>query len=136
MRHSDFRGLEKNAQEFDEEYEGLSARSVDDHYDPLSPNTSSEFLTDTSSRKQQHSIFSFVATKQNKKKKNKDVAAANKFDEDELPTVEENPPQTRGRLISREYSDIQFDMEPEDDMRRSTNQGKLYLFSQNTKKQR
>jgi hypothetical protein len=137
MRHSDFRGLEKNAQTFDEEFEGLSARSVDDHYNyPFSPNSSSEFLTDGSSRQQQHSLFSFVAPKQKKKKKNKDSAAANKLEEEaELPIVEEKPPQTRGRLQSREYSDIQFDMEPEDDKGKSKNEGKLDFSSQNKKQQ-
>lgn len=131
MRHSDFRGLEKNAQTFDEEYEGLSARSVDDHYNyPFSPNSSSEFLTDSSSRQQEHALGAFVATKQNKKKKKRgDTSAANKLDEEELPTVEEIPKQTRGRLASREYSDIQFDMEPEDDLIKSTTEGKLDLFS-------
>jgi len=131
MRHSDFRGLEKNAQTFDEEFEGLSARSVDDHYNyPFSPNSSSEFLTDGSSRQQQHPLFSFVAPKQKKKKKNKDSAAANKLDEEELPIVEEKPiPQIRGRLQSREYSDIQFDMEPEDDRGKSKNEGKLDFSS-------
>jgi hypothetical protein len=129
MRHSDFRGLEKNAQTFDEEYEGLSGRSVDDHYNcPFSPNSSSEFLTDGSSRQQQHSLFAFVAPKPKKNKKNKNVTVATKLDEEELPTVEEKPRQSRGRLTSREYSDIQFDMEPEDEIRKSTNEGKIRFF--------
>lgn len=131
MRHSDFRGLEKNAQAFDDEYEGLSARSVDDHYNyPFSPNSSSEFLTDSSSR-QEHSLVSFVAPKQKKKKKNKDTNISQRLDEEDLSTVEETPKQNRGRLTSREYSDIQFDMEPEDDIRKPITESKLkyILFS-------
>jgi hypothetical protein len=127
MRHSDFRGLEKNAQAYDEEYEGLSARSVDDHYNmPFSPNSSSEFMADSSSRQEQHTLFSFVApTKQKKKKKPKDSVATSKLEEeDDLSTIEEKPPQTRAPARSREYSDIQFEMEPEDYSGRSGNEGK------------
>ena len=119
MRHSDYRGLEKNAQTWDEEYQGLQARSVDDHYNyPFSPNSSGEFLNDGTSR-QEHSLVSFVAPKKSKSKKknNKDSATINKVVEEEPPTLEEKLPQTRGRLVSREYNDIQFDMEPEDDHR-------------------
>lgn len=134
MRHSDYRGLEKNAQAFHEEYDGHTARSVDEHYNiPFSPNSSSEFLTDSSSRQQQqHSLFSFVAPKQKKKKKPKDSAVADKLDEeDDLGPIEEKPPkQTRGRLPSREYSDIQFEMEPEEDAASSVDQGKFPPFRQ------
>jgi elongation factor 1 alpha-like protein len=118
MRHADYRNLEKNAKVYDDEYEGLSARSVDDHYNmPLSPNSSNEFMAPSSrGQGQQHSLFTFVApTKQKKKKKPKDSVGASKLDEEEdLSTIEEKPPQIRGRFGSREYSDIQFEMEPED----------------------
>lgn len=126
MRHSDFRGMEKNAQAYDEEFEGSAARSVDDHYNvPFSPNSSSEFLTDGSSR-QQHSLFSFVATKQPKKKnkKPKGSATTTTLAEADLATIEEKPQiQTRGRLPSRDYADIQFEMEPDEDADRLNNAG-------------
>ncbi|UJR31540.1 hypothetical protein I4U23_019028 [Adineta vaga] len=122
MRHSDYRGLEKNAQAFDDEYEGFSARSVDDHYNyPFSPNSSGEFMTESTER-QQHSLLTFVQPKsKNKKdKKNKDTSTVNKLVE-EPSNIQEKTPQNRGRLTSREYSDIQFDMEPEDDLRIPSN---------------
>ncbi|CAF5047866.1 unnamed protein product [Rotaria sp. Silwood1] len=67
MRHSDFRGLEKNAQTLDEEYDGVLARSVDDHYNyPVSPISHGEFMGDGSTRNE-HSLFAFVAPKQKKR---------------------------------------------------------------------
>jgi hypothetical protein len=124
MRHSDYRGLEKNAHTLDEEYQGLSARSVDDHYNyPFSPNSSGEFMPDTSNR-QEHSLVSFAVSKPKKKKKtNKDTFNVNKVVEEEPIIFEEKTKQIRGRLPSRD--DTQFDMEPEDDLGSSTTQGKL-----------
>jgi hypothetical protein len=81
MRHSDYRGLEKDAQALNEEYQGALARSVDDHYNyPFSPNSSSEFLTDSANR-QEHSLFSFVApkSKKSKTKKNKNSTTFSKI---------------------------------------------------------
>ena len=131
MRHSDFRGMEKNAQAYDEEFEGSAARSVDEHYNvPFSPNSSSEFLTDGPSR-QQHSLFTFVANKQPKKKKKpKGSATTTKLTEQEdLATIEERPQiQTRGRLPSRDYADIQFEMEPDEEIERSNNAGRFSSF--------
>lgn len=128
MRHSDYRGMEKNAQAFDDEYEGFSARSVDDHYNyPFSPNSSGEFMTESTER-QQHSLSSFVATKpKNKKdKKNKDTSTVSKVIEEPAEFNERTPqPQLRGRLASREYSDTQFDMEPDDNASRFPNQGEF-----------
>lgn len=130
MRHSDFRGMEKNAQAYDEEFEGSAARSVDEHYNvPFSPNSSSEFLTEGPSR-QQHSLFSFVANKKPKnKKKQKGSATTTKLAGDEdLETIEEKPQiQTRGRLPSRDNVDIQFEMEPDEDIDRSNNAGRFSL---------
>ncbi|CAF0952948.1 unnamed protein product [Adineta steineri] len=123
MRHSDYRGLEKNAHAFDEEYEGLSARSVDEHnYSyPFSPNSSGEFMTDTSN-KQEHSLLAFVAPKSKNKKKNKDTSTVNKVVE-EPSNFDDKIPQTRGRGdAARPYSDFQFEMEPEDDLRKPPNQ--------------
>jgi hypothetical protein len=127
MRHSDFRGMEKNAQAYDEEYEGSTARSVDEHYNvPFSPNSSSEFLTDGPSR-QQHSLFSFVAKKEPKKKNKKPKGSATTTtltEQEDLATIEERPQmQTRGRLPSREYADTQFEMEPDEDSHRFNNAG-------------
>ncbi|CAF1299055.1 unnamed protein product [Rotaria sordida] len=125
MRHSDFRGMEKNAQTLDEEYDGLSARSVDDHYNyPLSPSVHGEFMADGTNRKE-HSLHAFVAPKQNKNrknKKNKGTSIVNKVVEEELPVVQEDPQRTRGRKILRDDFDTQFDMEPDDDIERSKNE--------------
>jgi hypothetical protein len=135
MRHSDYRGLEKDAHVIDEEYDGMAARSVDDHYNyPVSPNSSGEFMTHGSNR-QEHSLFTFVAPKikKPKTKKNKNSTTVNKVDEEEPTTFEEKPKPNRGRLASRESSDIQFDMEPEDYITGSRNEGKLYFFSSNEK---
>ncbi|CAF1576324.1 unnamed protein product [Rotaria magnacalcarata] len=121
MRHSAFHGIEKTAQTIDEEYEGLQARSVDDHYNyPFSPNTSDEFLTDASNRKE-HSLFTFVSskTKQDKNKKRKDKTSANKVVEEAPAICEDVLPPTRGRLTSRDELDTQFDMDTEDDKARS-----------------
>ena len=126
MRHSDYRGLEKNAQTYDDEYEGYSARSVDDHYNyPFSPNSSGEFMTDSSERQQQHSLSAFVQPKpKNKKdKKSKDTSTVNKLVE-EPSNIKEKTPQNRGRLTSRDYYDTQFDMEPEDDLKKASNASK------------
>lgn len=130
MRHSDFRGMEKNAQAYDEEYEGSIARSVDDHYNgPFSPNSSSEFLTDGTERQQQHSLFSFVSTKPKQKKKTKGSSTTQKSVQEDLATIEEKPHvQTRGRLPSREFADTQFDMEPDDDNEKPFNAGMISLF--------
>lgn len=125
MRHSDFRGLEKDAHTLDEEYQGLSARSVDDHYNyPFSPNSSGEFIADTSTR-QEHSLVSFAVSKPKQKKKtNKETPTANKLVEEESSSpVQDKTQRNRGRLASREFSDIQFDMEPEDNIRQRTNEG-------------
>ena len=124
MRHSDYRGMEKKAQTLDEEYQGSTARSVDDHYSyPFSPNSSGEYMTDSSNR-QEHSLFAFVASKpkKSKKKNTKNTTMDNKLDEEE--DFEEKPKQTRGRLVSRGSSDIQFDMEPDDDLTGSKNESK------------
>ena len=128
MRHSDYRGLEKNAQAYDEEYEGVSARSVDDHYNyPFSPNSSNELMNDSATGRQEHSLFSFVATKKPKpKKKNKDTAAAavNKvLEEEPSPLFEFQTQSPRGRLPSRDFDDTQFVMESDDDLRRPMNEG-------------
>jgi hypothetical protein len=127
MRHSDYRGLEKNAQVLDEEYEGLSARSVDDHYNiPFSPNSSSDFMNDSNNR-QEHSLFSFVAPKKSKAKKKNNKDNVNKVVEEDSSTLEDKPQPARGRLVSREYNDFLFDMEAEDDFSESKNKGKSYL---------
>ena len=126
MRHSDYRGLEKNAQAFDEEYEGVSARSVDDHYNyPFSPNSSNELMNDSATGRQEHSLFSFVAPKKPKsKKKNKDTAAVNKVLEEEPSSLFEFSTQSpRGRLPSRDFDDTQFVMESDDDLRKPMNEG-------------
>lgn len=130
MRHSDFRGMEKNAQAYDEEFEGSMARSVDEHTNvPFSPNSSSEFITDGSERQQQHSLFAFVSNKPKQKKKTKGSSTMPKSVQEDLATIEEKPHiQTRGRLPSREYADIQFDMDPDDDMERLSNAGMISLL--------
>lgn len=136
MRHSDYRGLEKSVREIDEDFEGSTARSVDDHYGvPFSPNSSNEFLTDNANRSQT-SLLSFVSTKssqKDKKKKknnnNKNSFASTKVDEEDPSFVEEEPPaQIRGRLPSRDYGDTQFDMEPDDDLKLPPNQCKFNFY--------
>ena len=126
MRHSDCRGLEKDAKLYDDEYSGLTARSVDDHYNsPLSPISSSEFFTDSSNR-QEHSLMHFIAPKKtkSKKKNTRESSTVSKVEEEESTQAEVRPTaQTRGRLPSREFSDTQFDMEPDDEIGRPLNQG-------------
>jgi hypothetical protein len=115
MRHSDIRGLEKNAQVLDDEYEGLFARSIDDHYHvPFSPNSSNEYMNDRSTQ-QEHSLFTFVAekAKKSKKKNSSSTNTTNNLVEEESSVIDDKPTKIRGRLVSREYTDIQFDMEPE-----------------------
>ena len=131
MRHSDCRGLEKDAKLYDDEFSGLTARSVDDHYNsPLSPISSSEFFKDSSnSNNQEHSLMHFIAPKKTKsKKKNaRESSAVTKVEEEESTQVEERPTvQKRGRLPSREFSDTQFDMEPDDEIGRPLNQGESF----------
>ena len=133
MRHADYRGLEKNARTIDDEYQGLSARSIDDpSYYPLSPSTSDHFMIDGSGRRE-HSLSSFVAIRPKRKgKNNKSTATTNKSVEGELVAFEENEKdqRTRGRLTSRESLDTQFDMEPDGDTRNSKIEGKA-IFSLN-----
>ncbi|CAF4991604.1 unnamed protein product [Rotaria sp. Silwood1] len=133
MRHSDFRGLEKNAQTLDEEYDGVLARSVDDHYNyPVSPISHGEFMADGSTRNE-HSLFAFVAPKQKKdrkSKKNKGTSIVNKVVEEETTIIQEDLQPTRGRITTREDFDIQFDMEPEDDIRKSKKEAKLIRQSE------
>ena len=130
MRHSDCRGLEKSAQVFNDEYDGLSARSIDDPYhSPLSPISSSEFFPDTSNR-QEHSLLHYIAPKKvkSKKKNARESTNVNKVVEEEASQLEERAAvQTRGRLTSREFADIQFEMEPEDEIERPLNEGESSL---------
>lgn len=127
MRHAEVRGLAKDRQELDDDYAGVYGRSVDDSYNaPYSPNSSSEYMNE-SARSQQHSLFSFVAPKKTQGKKNKNKDNNNqttKVVEEESIVYEEKLVPQRGRISSREYSDIQFDMETDDDARRvSVNEG-------------
>ena len=128
MRHSEVRSLAKARQELDEDYDGILARSVDDSYNtPYSPNSSSEYMNESTASRE-HSLVAFFAPKktQGKKNKNKDTNnQVTKVVEEDFSINEEKHVQQRGRFPSRDYADTVFDMEPEDDTQRTTiNDGK------------
>lgn len=122
MRHTDFHGLEKSAKILDDDYTGVSGRSVDDHYNyPYSPNTSDEFIVDGSNRTQ-HSLFTFIAPKpkakqEKTKKKNKAKNTIQNVEEEDLPPNK--------HVVSSEFFDTQFDMDTDDSRIKPTTEGKF-----------
>ena len=92
-------------------------------------------MNDSATGRQEHSLFSFVATKKPKsKKKNKDTAAMSKLlEEKPAPLYEFQTQSPRGRLPSRDFDDTQFAMESDDDLRKPMSEGNHRSVGSTTK---